>query len=90
MPGALLLFISFRVFLTSDVMIGGTFDESGLVFFCEGRWSQSVELYSSVFQRAQVFSISFLSVCTSFSSVLMSHIFFFHHLLYLCLRSLSF
>ena len=34
MSGALLFFISFRVFLTSDVMIGGTFDVSGLVFFC--------------------------------------------------------
>ena len=48
MPGVLLFFISFRVFLTSDVMIGGTSDESGLVFFSEGCWSWSVELYSSV------------------------------------------
>ena len=44
MPGALLFFISFRVFLTSDTIIGGTYDESGLVFFCF--WS--VELYSCV------------------------------------------
>ena len=36
MPGALLFFISFRVFLTSDVMIGGTSDESGLVIFSGG------------------------------------------------------
>ena len=28
--------IYFRVLLTSDVMIGGTSDESGLVFFSEG------------------------------------------------------
>ena len=32
---ALLFLISFGVFLTSDVMVGGTSDESGLVFFCE-------------------------------------------------------
>ena len=43
-----LFFISFKVFLTSDVMIGGTSDESVLVFFSEGCWSWSVELYSSV------------------------------------------
>ena len=48
MPGALLFFISFRVFLASDVMIGGTSDESGLVFFSEGCWSWSEELYSSM------------------------------------------
>ena len=36
LPGALLFFSFFRVFLTSDVMIGGTSDESGLVFFSEG------------------------------------------------------
>ena len=48
MPGALLFFISFRVFLTSDVMIGGTSDESGLVIFSVGCWSLGVELYSSV------------------------------------------
>ena len=56
MPGALLFFISFRVFLTSDVMIGGTSDESELVIFSGGRggggrrgcWSWGVELYSSV------------------------------------------
>ena len=35
MPGALLFFISFRLFLTSNVMIGETSDESGLVFFSE-------------------------------------------------------
>ena len=33
MPGALLFFISFRVVFTSDIMIGGASDESGLVFF---------------------------------------------------------
>ena len=33
MPGALLFFISFRVFLAADIEIGGAFDESGLVFF---------------------------------------------------------
>ena len=48
MPSALLVSISFRVFLTSDVMIGGTSDEFGLVFFSERRWSSSVQLYSSV------------------------------------------
>ena len=47
MPGALFL-ISFMVFLTSDVMIGGMSDESGLVFFSERFWYWSVELYSSV------------------------------------------
>ena len=36
MPGALLSFISFKVFLTSDVTIGGTSDESGLVIFSGG------------------------------------------------------
>ena len=36
MPGALLVFISLGVFLTSDVMIGGTSDESGLIIFSEG------------------------------------------------------
>ena len=46
MLGALLFFNSFRGFLTSDVMIGGTSDESGLVFFSEWCWSWSVELYS--------------------------------------------
>ena len=45
MPRAL-FFISFRVFLTSDVLISGTSGESWLVFFSEGSWS--VELYSSV------------------------------------------
>ena len=40
--------LSFRVFLTSDVMIGGTSDESVLVIFGEGCWSWGVELYSSV------------------------------------------
>ena len=47
MPGAL-FFISFRVFLTPDVLIGGTSDESGLVLFSEGCSSWSVELYNSV------------------------------------------
>ena len=47
-PGALLFFTSLRAFLTSDVMIGGTSDESGLVIVNEGCWSWSVELYSSV------------------------------------------
>ena len=68
MPAALLFFISVRVFLTSDVMIGGTSDESGLVLFREGCWPWIVHLYSSVQKRAQTFSISFLSICTSFSS----------------------
>ena len=31
-----------------DVMIGGTFDVSGLVYFCERCQSCSVELHSSV------------------------------------------
>ena len=44
MPGALSFFISFRVFLTSDVTIGGTSDESGMVIFSEGCWSWGVEL----------------------------------------------
>ena len=48
MPGALFFLISFMVFLTSDVMIGGISDESGLVIFSEGCWSWSVELYTSV------------------------------------------
>ena len=48
MPGALLFFISFRGFLTSDVMIGGSSDETKMVFFTEGFWSWGVELYSSV------------------------------------------
>ena len=43
-----LLFISFRVLLTSDVMIGGTSDASGLLLFCEGCRSLGAELYSSV------------------------------------------
>ena len=47
MPGVL-FFISLSVFLTSDVIIGGTSDESGLVIFSEGCWSWSVTLYSSV------------------------------------------
>ena len=47
MPGTL-FFISFRVFLTSDIMIGGASDESGLVIFSVGCWSWDVELYSSV------------------------------------------
>ena len=46
--GVLLFFISFRVFLTSDVLISGISDEFELVFFSEGCWSWSVELYSSV------------------------------------------
>ena len=46
--GALLFLISFRVFLTSGVMVSGTSNESGLVFFSEGCRSWSVELYSSV------------------------------------------
>ena len=33
-PGAFLFLISFGVFLTSDVMMGETFDVSGLVFSC--------------------------------------------------------
>ena len=45
-PGALLFFISFRVFLTFDVMTGGTSDESVLVIFSGGCWSWGVELYS--------------------------------------------
>ena len=32
-PGAFVFFISLRVFLTSDVMIGGNSDVSRLVFF---------------------------------------------------------
>ena len=48
MPGALLLCFSFRVISTSDVMVGGISDESGLVFLSEGCWSWSVELYSSL------------------------------------------
>ena len=36
MPGAVLFFISVRVFLTSYVMIGGTSDEFGLAFFSVG------------------------------------------------------
>ena len=36
MPRSMLFFISFKVFLTRDVMTGGTSDESGLVFFSEG------------------------------------------------------
>ena len=48
MPGALLFFISLKLVLTSDVMIGGTSGEPGLVFFSEGCWSWSVELYGSV------------------------------------------
>ena len=47
MPGAL-FFISFRFLLTSNVMIGGTSDMSGLVVLYEGCQSWSVELYSSV------------------------------------------
>ena len=47
-PGALWFFIFFKVFLTSDVMIGGTSDESVQVFFREGFWSWSAELYRSV------------------------------------------
>ena len=43
MPGAELFLISFRVFLTFDVMIDGTSDECELVFFSEGCWSWSVE-----------------------------------------------
>ena len=62
MPGALLIFISFRVFLTSDVMIGGNSGESGLVSSSEGCCYWSVELYSSVKKCAQIFSISFLFV----------------------------
>ena len=48
MPGALLFFISFRVFSTSDVLTAGTSDESGLAIFSEGCWSWSVQLYSYV------------------------------------------
>ena len=36
MPGALFLFISFGVFLTADVMISETSDESGLVILVGG------------------------------------------------------
>ena len=45
MPGALLFFISFRIFLTSDFM---TSDVSELVFFSEGCQTWSVVLYTSV------------------------------------------
>ena len=44
MPGALLFFISFRVFFTSDVMIASTSNESVLVIFGEVCWSWGVEL----------------------------------------------
>ena len=55
--GFLLFFVSFRVFFTSDVMMGGTPDVFELVFFCEGCRSWSVELYRSVQKLAQIFSI---------------------------------
>ena len=80
-PGTSLFFISFRIFSTADVMIGCTSDVSGLVFFCEGCRSCSVELYSSAQKRGQIFSISFMSVCTSFSSFSF-HTFFFGPPLY--------
>ena len=57
----LVVCISFRVFLTSDVMIGETSDESGLAFFSEECWYWSVELYSSVQKRADL--QYFISVC---------------------------
>ena len=47
-PGTFLFFIFFSFFFTSDVMMGGTSDESGLVFSGEGCWSWGVELYNSV------------------------------------------
>ena len=75
MPTALLFYISFRVSLTCAVMIGGTSEESERVFSSDGCWSWSVDLYSSVYKRAQIFSVSFLSVCISFSSFFISHIF---------------
>ena len=44
-PRALFL-ISFRGFLTSDAIIGGAADVSGLIFFCEECRSWRIELYS--------------------------------------------
>ena len=98
MPGAL-FFISFRAFFTSDAMIGGTSDESGLAMFSGervgvggwvggggggGGWSWGLELYSSVQKHVQIFNISFLSVCILFSSFFISPIFFFGPPLYIC------
>ena len=86
MPGAL-FFTSFRVFLTSDVKIGGTY-VSGLVFFCERCQPWSVGLYGSVQKWAQIFSISFLSVYISFYLFFVLDIFFFDPRLYICLGPL--
>ena len=81
-PRALLFFISFGVFLTSDIMIGGISDV-WLVFFHKECLSCSVKLYSSLQKRAHIFSISSLSVCTSFSLFFISYVFFSDPPLYL-------
>ena len=75
-----MFFISFRGgFLTSDVMIGGTSDESGLVFFSEGCWSWCVELYRTALKRYRssvfhfcpfVLHFLYLSFLVSFFSLL--------------------
>ena len=76
MPLALLFFISVRVFLTSDAVIGGTSDVSRPVLFCEGCMSLSLELYSfASVHRSLVVHICLFepSVCLFF----ISHIFCF-------------
>ena len=84
MPRALLFFISFRVFLNSVIMIGGTSDMSGQAGIL--LWGMLVLGCRAVqfCVKAQIFRISFLSVCTSFSSIVISHIFFLGPPLCIC------
>ena len=84
-PGAMLFFISLSVFLTSDVMTGGTSDESGFsVIYGEGCWSWSVELYSSEQKHAQIFSISVLSLYFIFD---FTYLFLWSFLVYILFSS---
>ena len=79
MPGTLLFFISLRVFLTSDVMIGGTFIESGLVVFSEGVLVLEFRTVQLCVKACADFQY-FISVCLYF-------LFFSFYLTYLFLWS---
>ena len=88
MLGALLFFISFSVFLTSDVMVNKTPDESGLIF-C----SQVLVLGCRTVQfrvKARADLQYFISDCTSFPLFSIPLIFFFGPQFYICFGLLLF
>ena len=75
MSWAVLIFISFGVFFTSDVVIGGTSDVPGLIFFCRGFgvWRGTI-LCKSVrrWLSARLSLVNVMVVHLTFDTVLLS------------------